>query len=74
MLVQDVDGHWLLHYLGDEFQGAVSKDNHAELYTAARKFVIEQLLEHQARLDTKLALRYSHLLQYFDAHPLPESK
>lgn len=74
MLVQDADGHWLLHYLGNEFQGAVSKDSHVELYTRARKFVIDQLLEQQARLDTKLALRYSHLLQYFDAHSLPESK
>lgn len=69
MLIQDVDGHWLLHYLGEAFQFAVSQGHHAELYAAARKFVCEQLIEHRANCDTKLALRYSHLLQYFDDHP-----
>lgn len=75
MLVQDVDGYWLLHYLGEKFQHAVSHAHHTELYVAARKFVCEQLFEHQASRNTKLAFRYSHLLQYFDAHPpaAPES-
>lgn len=76
MIVQDVDGFWLLHFLGEEFQHAVSHDHHAELYAAARKFVCEQLVKHQADLNTKLAFRYSHLLQYFDDHPpaTPESE
>lgn len=69
MLVQDVDGNWLVHYLGEEFQKAISHDHHADLYSAANKFVIEQLMEHQTRKNTKLALRYSHLLHYFEAHP-----
>jgi len=68
MLVQDADGHCILHYLGEEFQNAISRDSHAKLYIAARKFIIEKLFEHQASLTTKLAFRYSHLLQYFDAH------
>lgn len=68
MLFQDADGHCLVHYLGDKFQYAVTHDHHAELYVAARKFVFEQLFEHQASLNTKLAFRYSHLLRYFDAH------
>lgn len=69
MLVQDVDGHWVLHYLGDAFQFAVTHGQHIELYGAARKFVFDQLFTHQAKRNTKLAFRYSHLLQYFDAHP-----
>ncbi len=69
MVAQDIDGYWLLHYLGEEFQNAVSHNQHAELYAAARKFVCEQLDMHQANLNTKLAFRYSHLLEYFDAHP-----
>lgn len=69
MIVQDVDGFWLLNYLGEEFQHAVSHDHHIELYAAARKFVCEQLIKHQADLNTKLAFRYSHLLEYFDDHP-----
>lgn len=69
MLAQDADGHCILHYLGDEFQQAISHGSHAKLYVAARKFILEQLLEHQASLNTKLSFRYSHLLQYFDAHP-----
>ena len=69
MAVQDSDGHWLLHYLGDAFQSAVTHGQHVELYTSARKFAFEQLHEHQTKRNTKLAFRYSHLLQYFDAHP-----
>jgi hypothetical protein len=69
MLVQDADGHWLLHYLGDTFQIAITHGQHVELYGKARKFVIDQLFTHQAQRNTKLAFRYSHLLQYFDAHP-----
>lgn len=69
MLVQDVDGRWLLHYLGNEFQSSVSHTHHSELYTRARKFVCEQLATHQDNHNTKLAFRYSHLLEYFDAHP-----
>lgn len=68
MLVQDADGHWLLHYLGDKFRFAITHDQHIELYGAARKFVLDQLFEHQSKRNTKLAFRYSHLLQYFDAH------
>lgn len=69
MLVQDIDGNWLVHYLGEEFKNAISHDHHAELYTSAIEFVNEQLREHQTKKNTKLALRYSHLLYYFEAHP-----
>jgi hypothetical protein len=69
MLKQDVDGNWLVHYLGDEFQRAISHTQHAQIYAAAIKFVDEQLMEHNATKNTKLALRYSQLLQYFEAHP-----
>ncbi|MDE1943707.1 MAG: hypothetical protein KGI47_11270 [Betaproteobacteria bacterium] len=69
MLIRDADGHWILHYLGEKFQFAVTHQQHAELYGKARHFVHEQLLTHQANQNTKLAFRYSHLVQYFDAHP-----
>lgn len=69
MLVQDADGHWLVHYLGNEFRNQISHSYHTELYVAARQFVVNQLFEHQGRLNTKLAFRYSHLLKYFDDHP-----
>ena len=69
MLAQDVDGHSFLHYLGDKFQFAVTHELHGELYDTARKFILSQLAEHRAQRNTKLAFRYSHLLQYFDAHP-----
>lgn len=69
MLLQDVDGNWVVHYLGNEFQQGISHEHHAELYSAARKFVIEQLMEHNASKNTKLSLRYSHLLHYVESHP-----
>ena len=69
MLVQDADGHWLLHYLGEKFQFAVTRGQHEELYKDARQFVQDQLALHQHRQNSKLAFRYSHLLLYFNAHP-----
>lgn len=69
MLVQDADGHWLLHYLGDAFIRSVSQANHPELYQKAREFVLAQIQTHQKEQNSKLAFRYVHLLQYFNAHP-----
>ncbi len=68
MLAQDVDGIWILHYLGDQFRHAVTHRHHNELYSKARQFVEEQLQLHQRAANSKLAFRYSHLLLYFDAH------
>lgn len=75
MLLQDADGHWLLHYLGEAFQSAITHSQHTDLYTLARKFALDQFLKFRAERNTKLAFRYANLLQYFDAHPptKPES-
>jgi len=69
MLVQDADGHWLLHYLGEAFINAVTHANHQDLYQKARDFVLTQIKTHQSAQNSKLAFRYVHLLQYFNAHP-----
>ncbi len=70
MLIEDTDGYWILHYLGKEFQNSFNTSQYANIYTAARKFVFEQLLEHKNKQDTKLAFRYLHLLKYFDEYPI----
>lgn len=73
MLVQDVDGIWILHYLGEQFRQAITHRHHDELYSKARQFVEEQLQLHQRTANSKLAFRYSHLLLYFEAHqPIPQ--
>ncbi len=74
MLAQDVDGYWFVHYLGEEFQRSISHSHHAKLYKKALIFVHDQLFEHQASFNSKLAFRYSHLLRYFDDHPASTSK
>lgn len=68
MLAQDVDGFWILHYLGEEFRKAVTYRHHDEFYSRAWKYVEEQLQIHQKSGNSKLAFRYSHLLDYFAAH------
>lgn len=73
MIVQDADGHWILHYLGDTFHKSISQNAHADLYGKAREFVVEQFQAHQKNQVVKLAFRYAHLLNYFEAHPLPQS-
>lgn len=69
MLTQDIDGRWTIHYLGDAFQVLVTHTNHSYIQGKARGFVIEQLEEHRKSQNSKLAFRYSQLLNYFDAHP-----
>lgn len=68
MLLRDTDGSWILHYLGAEFQAAITQSKHEELYLKAREFILLQLQEHQNSGNTKLAFRYSHLLRYFNAY------
>lgn len=69
MLVQDADGHWVLHYLGEAFSDGVSQTEHSVLYEKAHAFIAGQIKEHQVTQNTKLAFRYTHLYQYFAAHP-----
>lgn len=75
MLLQDADGFWILHYLGDAFQRSVTQAQHRYLYEKARGFVLEQVEHHRKLANSKLAFRYSNLLEYFDAHPpAPQSE
>jgi len=69
MLYKDVDGCWIVHYLGDAFQLTVTNTNQRFLHDKARAFVVEQLEQHRRSQDDKLATRYSQLLNYFGAHP-----
>ena len=69
MLVQDIDGHLIVHYLGDAFQFSVTSANHRFFHDKARAFVVDQLEEHRKSKNGKLAFRYSQLLNYFDVHP-----
>lgn len=73
MLLRDVDGHWLLHYLGTDFKNEVTGPDHELLYLLANSFVDSQLEEHQNSRNTKLAFRYAQLQQYFKAYP-PDPK
>ena len=68
MLAQDVDGLWILHYLGEEFRRAVTYSHHDEFYAKAWDYIEEQLQLHQKSGNSKLAFRYSHLLDYFVVH------
>jgi hypothetical protein len=68
MLLHDVDGLVILHYLGKEFQKHFGS-NYFDLYTKAHQFIVEQLREHRLSRNSKLAFRYSHLALYFDGYP-----
>jgi hypothetical protein len=68
MLLEDADGYYFLHFLGESFQSIVTKSNHTVLHEPAHKFVREQFDEHQKKKNSKLAFRYLQLLRYFNAH------
>jgi hypothetical protein len=65
MLLRDMDGQWMIHYLGDAFQEAVSRDKHIEMYGDALEFISEEYSRFRAAGDSKLAVRYFQLLSYF---------
>jgi hypothetical protein len=69
MLFKDVDGCWIVHYLGEAFQFSVTHTNHRFYHDKARAFVVDQLDTHRKAKNDKLASRYGQLLNYFDAHP-----
>ena len=73
MITRDFDGHFIINYLGNEFQAAVSNKAHLDLYAKARAFVLAQLAEHRNNQDTKLAMRYTRLLDYFDENQPPKA-
>ena len=68
MLIRDIDGFHIIHYLGDTFQELVTQERHPELYKDAKMFATAQLLQHQNSINTKLAFRYGQLLNYLHAY------
>lgn len=72
LLLEDVDGALMIHYLGNKFQAAVTRALHPEMYQDAREYVVQELEIHRLSGDSKLAFRYAHLLLYFDKY-LPNS-
>lgn len=72
MLMQDVDGHFFIHYLGEEFQTYVTQRQHDYIYAKAIKFIEDESEKHRTERNGKLSFRYSHILSYFLAHNLLE--
>lgn len=68
MLHEDIDGRYILHYLGDGFRRYVSQDQHQSLYDDASVFVFEEYSKHRRARNTKLAFRYANLIKYFEVH------
>lgn len=66
LLSEDFDGSVFVDFLADEFADIVGRDVHLELAKRAHDFVSQQLAHHRQQRDSKLALRYWHLLLYFD--------
>jgi len=69
MIARDNDGQWMVHYLGEDFQEAISGQNHIEMYEEALQFISEEYARFLKAGDSKLALRYFQLLLYFQNHP-----
>jgi len=68
MLLRDIDGLTILHYLGDSFRDNVSRDQHIPMYNDAKQFVLDQYTLHRKAANSKLAFRYHQLLHYFENH------
>jgi hypothetical protein len=69
MLIRDIDGQWMIHYLGEAFQEVVSRHEHVDMYNDALQFINEEYARFRTAGDSKLAMRYFQLLSYFQNHP-----
>ncbi|MCX7195855.1 MAG: hypothetical protein NTV37_08255, partial [Proteobacteria bacterium] len=68
MVIKDVDGLYILHYLGTTFRENVSTNIHDDLYVKAKSFVEKQYIHFKNKADSKLAFRYRQLLHYFESY------
>ena len=68
LLLQDVDGHFIIHYLGNTFQKDFSSAIHQKLYDDALRFIHTSLDKFRLEKNTKLSMRYMLLLNYFEDH------
>jgi len=73
MIVEDSDGYFMIHYLGDSFREYISKELHNDIYNEAINFIQGEYEKFRKMKNTKLAFRYSYLLSYFLSHPTPPS-
>lgn len=67
MLTVDVDGWPIVDYLGDGFRRHMGNGLNPELISRAHEYVVQQLGVARQNRDTKIAFRYSQLLNYFEA-------
>jgi hypothetical protein len=65
MLIRDVDGVLILHYLGDAFRESFTQEHHDGMYRDGLAFVTHELNRFKTAKDTKLAFRYGNLMHYF---------
>ncbi len=66
MIVTDLDGFHIIDYLGESFTKALfTEETSATLFTQAHSFVSSQFEEFSATKNSKLAIRYKWLLDYF---------
>lgn len=68
LLAKDVDGSWLVDYLGAEFREAVTNAFHDDLFSRASAYIQEQLTQHRKERNSKLAFRYTSLERYFQSN------
>lgn len=68
MLGRDIDGQWIIHYLGEAFLENVPHETYNDMYNEALQFVSKEYERFRSEGDTKLSIRYFHLLSYFQSH------
>lgn len=68
MLIQDVDGRDIVHYLGDAYQRHIGTRIHQTLYDRALGFIHASLGRFRSEKNEKLVVRYMQLLNYFEKY------
>lgn len=65
MIITDFDGNYIIDYLGQSFKEKF-KDKYERLFELALQYINEQLEYWHKKKNTKLLMRYNHLLSYFE--------
>lgn len=68
LISQDIDGQYILHYLGSGFAKAVQSGIDGDIVHRAREFIDFQLAKWEKEGNSVLAKRYEIVKQYYEQH------
>ena len=65
MMIRDFDGNIMVHFLSEYILEPLEDDLRRKLISSAFEFVVAQAEKAKISRDTKIAIKYNHIMQYY---------